>query len=138
MSVDIVQSLRQHLAVCEELLALVMREKKVWQDPDAPPSIELYQTKKNLLPRLQNSLDAIRSARAAWQSMTPQERSQIPEAGPLLQQTQNLILRIIVLDRENEQALLRRGFGPTTQRVGAARPQQPPHFVSELYRRNRF
>ena len=138
MSVDIVQSLRQHQAVCEELLALVMREKKVWQDPDAPPSLELYQTKKNLLPRLQNSLDAIRSARAAWQSMTPQERSQIPDAGSLLQQTQNLILRIIVLDRENEQALLRRGFGPTTQRAGASRPQQPPHFVSELYRRNRF
>jgi len=138
MSADIVQTLRQHQTLCEELLALVMREKKAWQDPAAPPSMELYQAKKALLPRLQQSLDAIRECRAAWQRMAPPERAQTPEAGPLLQQTQNLILRIIVLDRENEQVLLRRGLGPTTQKLGSPRTAQPTHFVSELYRRNRF
>ena len=138
MNPDILQSLRQHQTLCEELLSLILREKKAWQNSDAPPSFELYQAKKALLPRLQQSLEAIRNSRAAWQKMPPQERAQNPEVVPLLQQTQNLILRIIVMDRENEQVLLRRGLGPSAQKTGVSRVPQPPHFVTELYRRNRF
>lgn len=129
------QILRDHAAICEELLAIVMREKKAWLDPEAAPSFELYQSKKNILPRLGESLEQIKACRAAWQKMTPQERSQHADVGSLLQQTQNLILKIIVLDRENEQVLLRRGFGPTTPKPAVTRQQQQPHFVAELYRR---
>lgn len=135
MSEQIAQTLREHCALCEELLSLVMREKKAWKDQDAPPSLELYQAKKALLPRLDQSLEQIKTCRAAWQKMTPKERSQYGEIGVLLQQTQNLILKIIVLDRENEQVLLRRGLGPTKP---PAPRQQQPHFVAELYRRKHF
>ena len=134
---QIAQTLREHSTVCEELLGLVMREKKAWQAPDAPPSLELYQAKKALLPRLNQSLDQIKSCRGVWQKMTPQDRAQNSEIGALLQQTQNLILKIIVLDRENEQVLLRRGLGPTAQKTPVNRQQQP-HFVAELYRRKHF
>ncbi len=135
MSEQIAQTLREHCVLCEEILALVMREKKAWKDYDAPPSMELYQAKKALLPKLNESLEKIRSCRAAWQKMTPKERAQASQIGALLQQTQNLILKIIVLDRENEQVLLRRGLGPA--RPPAPRQQQP-HFVAELYRRKQL
>ena len=42
-------------------------------------------------------------------------------------------MKIVLLDRENEQALLRRGLVPTTQLPSVNR--QRPHFVAELYRR---
>ena len=135
MSEQIAKALRAHCALCEEILGLVMREKKAWKDHDAPPSLELYQAKKALLPKLTQSVEEIRTCRAAWQKMTPPERAQCGEIGALLQQTQNLILKIIVLDRENEQVLLRRGLGPGKP---PAPRQQQPHFVAELYRRKRF
>jgi hypothetical protein len=133
---EILQSLREHHAICEELLALVSKEKMIWQNPEAAASSEVYQAKKNLLPRLQASLDNLKACRVEWQRMAPEERAQNREIGEWLKQTQNLIMKIIVLDRENEQALLRRGFGtPPAKRTPPTRQQ--PHFVAELYRRNR-
>jgi hypothetical protein len=134
MIADILQSLRDHHSICEALLAVVSKEKLMWQNPDAPASLDLYQEKKNLLPRLQDSLDHLKVCRLEWQRMSPNERAQNREIGELLKQTQNLILKIIVLDRENEQVLLRRGFGSTVKRTPPTRQQ--PHFVAELYRRH--
>jgi hypothetical protein len=65
--------------------------------------------------------------------MTPVERGQNPAIAPLLRQNQDLIMKIIVLDRENEQTLLRRGLVPPRQLPSLNR--QRPHFVTELYRR---
>ena len=55
------------------------------------------------------------------------------EIPALLRQNQDLIMKIIVLDRENEQALLRRGLVPPKHLPPAER--QRPHFVANLYRR---
>lgn len=132
---EILQSLREHHTICEELLALVSKEKMIWQNPEATASSEVHQAKKNLLPRLERSVDHLKVCRVEWQRMTPEERAQNREIGELLKQTQNLIMKIIVLDRENEQTLLRRGFGTPAKRTPPTRQQ--PHFVAELYRRNR-
>jgi hypothetical protein len=42
-------------------------------------------------------------------------------------------MKFILLDRENEQGLLRRGLVPPRQLPSVNR--QRPHFVAELYRR---
>jgi len=133
---EIAQALREHLVICQELMAMVMRENKAFKDASAPSPQALYQSKKLLLPRLQQSSECIRTCRMAWQKKTPAERKQDPEIAQLLNQNQNLILKIIMLDRENEQTLLRRGFGPVKEREPAIRQQ--PHFVAGLYRRNSF
>ncbi len=52
----------------------------------------------------------------------------------MLRQNQDLIMKIIVLDRENEQGLLRSGLLPDCQLPSANR--QRPRFVADLYRRN--
>ncbi len=51
----------------------------------------------------------------------------------LLRQNQDLTMKIIVLDRENEQNLLRRGLVPARELPSVNR--QRPHFVADLYRR---
>ncbi len=43
-------------------------------------------------------------------------------------------MKIILLDRENEQAMLRKGLIPASQLPSVNR--QRPHFVSDCYRRS--
>lgn len=131
---DVAADLREHLAVCQELLALVQQENQLLRDPGQPSPFETYQRRKQLLPRLNDSLQAIRRHRAAWQQLSPAERARQPEVVPLLRQNQDLIMKLLVLDRENEQSLLRRGLVPARHLPPAGR--QRPHFVADLYRRS--
>jgi hypothetical protein len=131
---DLEQDLRHHVAVCQEILALAQRENQSLRDRTAPSQFEVYQVRKELLSRLDESLSRLRQLRARWQKMTRQERAEYPEILSLLRQTQDLVMRIIVLDRENEQSMLRRGMVPARHIPAAA--SQRPHFVADLYRRN--
>lgn len=130
---SMVTDLQGHLALCQEILALVETERHALHHSESGPSFESYQAKKNLLPRLNQSLNQIRQHRATWQKLSPAERAQHEEVPALLRQNQDLIMKIIVLDRENEQALLRKGLVPPRQLPSAQR--QRPHFVADLYRR---
>jgi hypothetical protein len=128
-----VEDLRRHLALCAEALALVETESQTLRDTAAGPAFTTYQAKKNLLPKLNQSLNQIRQHRATWQRLGSIERARFPEVPALLRQNQDLIMKIIVLDRENEQALLRKGLVPARHLPAAGR--QRPHYVADLYRR---
>ena len=129
-----VHELREHLALYQEILSIVEREGQSLKLLENPNSSELFKAKTNLLPRLNRSLDKLKEHRMAWQKMTQDERERNPAFAPLLKQNQDLIMKIIVLDRENEQALLRRGLVPPRQLPSLN--VQRPHFVAELYRRS--
>lgn len=130
---SMVADLQGHLTLCQEILQLVEAERHTLQHSQTGLAFESYQAKKNLLPRLNQSLNQIRQHRATWQKLSPAERAQFPDVPGLLRQNQDLIMKIIVLDRENEQALLRQGLVPPRQLPAAQR--QRPHFVADLYRR---
>ena len=134
MNSGLAQDLRQHLGLYREVLELTRRENQSLRDPDLPSQFDSYQGRKALLPRLEASVQALRRHRATWQQMSPAERSRHPEIAALLKDNQDLIMKILMLDRENEQHLLRRGLVPARQLPAAAR--QRPHFVADLYRRN--
>ncbi len=133
-SAHIAADLRAHQLLCEELLALVEREGGSLRTPGASPAFEFYQLRKSLLPRLEQSLLQLRKSRDLWQGLPPEARSQWPEVANLICGNQELIMKIILLDRENEQSLLRRGLMPAHQLPAANR--QRPHFVADLYRRH--
>jgi flagellar biosynthesis/type III secretory pathway chaperone len=130
---EIVQSLNEHLCVCQELLQATEQEGQALRRSDKPSLLEFYQRKKNLLPRFIQSLDGLRKHRVNWQRLSLEERGGWPEVGMLLRKNQDLTMKIIVLDRENEQALLRRGLVPPRELPSVNR--QRPHFVADLYRR---
>jgi hypothetical protein len=125
--------LQAHLALCQEILTLVESESQALRHAEARLAFETYQAKKNLLPRLNQSLNQIRQHRANWQQLDSAQRARFPEVPGLLRQNQDLIMKIIVLDRENEQVLLRRGLVPPQHLPPAQR--QRPHYVADLYRR---
>ncbi len=132
-AVSIAEDLRRHLALCQEVLSLVEREQQTLRHEAGGLEFATYQAKKNLLPSLTQSLNQIRQHRLAWQQLSQSERAQYPEVTGLLRQNQDLIMKIIVLDRENEQGLLRKGLMPARQLPHANR--QRAHHVADLYRR---
>ena len=125
--------LRTHQMICRELLVLAERESQALRQNQTEVLHEVYRTKQVLLPRLNESLEKVRQHRVLWQSLTAAERSAQPEISFLVRQVQDLIMRVILMDRENEQGLLRRGLIPP--REIPSMNQHRPHFVANLYRR---
>jgi hypothetical protein len=132
VSIPLGDELRRHLELCREILAVVEHENQDLRRSDSFDVKAQANTRKNLLERLRTSLDQLRRHRQAWQQLSPAERARSSEVVPLLRQNQDLIMKIVVLDRENEQILLRRGLLPPQHLPPAQR--QRAHFVADLYR----
>src|SRR6185295_18330520 len=113
--IEMLADLRTHDTICRELLALAERESHLLRRAQTAELSQVYLARKSLLPRLAESLQKIRAHRLRWQSLTVAERQQQPEIGALVRQAQDLIMRVILLDRENEQGLLRRGLVPARE-----------------------
>ncbi len=125
--------LQAHLGLAREVLALVEREAVALRSSGDQHPFESHPAKKALLVRLSDSVALMKEWRAVWARLDPATRSDNAEIHQLIRQNQDLTMKIIVLDRENEQALLRRGLVPPREIPSANR--QRPHFVADLYRR---
>jgi flagellar biosynthesis/type III secretory pathway chaperone len=133
MNPEMLDHLRNHLALCREVLAVAEQESQSLRRPETGSLFGLYQTKRALLPRLEASLQQIRRYRLEWQRLGPADRQRHPEVATLIRQNLDLMMKAIVLDRENEQNLLRRGLVPARELPPTNR--QRPHYVADLYRR---
>jgi hypothetical protein len=125
--------LRLLQSISRELLTLAEQEAQALRHGGATELRDAGKVRRQLLPRLEDALNKIRVHRKQWQVLTAAERAAQPEIGYLLRQVQDLIMRVVLLDRENEQGLLRRGLIPPRE-IPAAQ-QKRPHFVANLYRR---
>ncbi len=132
--VDLARDLRAHLDLCHECLALFTVENRRLRSPQAWQAAEFSEQRKRLLPRLESVLIKLRGSREYWQKMTHAERERCGEIRNLFQEIQNLLPRILMLDRENQQEMLRRGVLPAAQLPPAA--IQQPNFVANLYQRH--
>ena len=126
------ERLRVHQALYQELLQLVEQENQALRGSDS--SYAFCQRRRQLLPELTRTLEELKTDRQLWLDLDPVERRHFPEMSVLMRACQDLIMKVIVLDRENEQTLLRRGLLPAS-RLPAAQGQQP-HYVAQLYRRH--
>jgi len=132
--VELAQDLRAHLELCHECLALFTVENRLLRSPQIWQPGEFTEQRKRLLPRLESVLIKLRGSREFWQKMAHTERERCGEINNLFQEIQNLLPRILMLDRENQQELLRRGALPAAQLPPAA--SQKPNFVANLYQRH--
>lgn len=127
------ETLRRNLSLYEDLLRVVEAECEEVAEGTGRPLTRQYTVKKGLLPLLIQSLDPLAKCRAEWQQTDPAERSRHPDIGELARQCQDVLMKVIMLDRENEQALLRQGLLPAARLPSVNR--QRPNFVADLYRR---
>jgi len=125
--------LQEHLRLAQEILALVERENVLLRQSEGAAT-ELVELKRGVLPRLTDSLERLKQRRAEWTQLDAEMRAAHPQIAGLLRQNQDVIMKIIVLDRENEQTLLRKGMVPPRHLPSPNRNR--PHFVADLYRRS--
>lgn len=130
----LILDLRQHLEICRSLATVVERENQALRQSSGDLAAEAPQ-RKNLLPSLTQSLYRLRQHRVNWCNRAPQERAREAGVAALLREIQDLIMKVIVLDRENEQVLLRRGLVPARHLPPANR--QRPQYVAGLYRQQK-
>jgi len=126
--------LRGYLEVCREFLALFADENQTLRHPQPWSPMGFNEERKRLLPRLESGLIQLRSFRQWWERMPAGQRESCGEITDLFRDIQNLLPRLLVLDRENQQEMLRRGLIPAAQLPPAA--SQRPNFVANLYQRH--
>jgi hypothetical protein len=131
---ELIHDLRAFAGVCEDILSLAAREHQALSGEGDYLPREYYEERKTILPDVEALLKKFRSHRALWQQVPPYQREQFTEMKSLFQSIQGLVSRVMQLDRENQQAMLKRGVVPVKHLPGTTRQQ--PHFVADLYRRN--
>lgn len=105
------ETIRAHASLCDEVLAVIMEENRVLRSTGNVPDAEFIERKKSLLPRLDESLDKLRVIRESSVLVGEGARRQIEIA-------QNKLMKIFMIDRENEQLLLK--VSMPVARMGAA------------------
>jgi hypothetical protein len=125
------KDLKAQLRLYLEILAIVEKENVSLKQSDS--NAEAAAARKEVLPDLEASLAGLKKHRERWLKLAEPTRAKYPEIAGLLRQNQDVIMKIIVLDRENEQTLLRKGLVPPKHLPSAKRSQ--PHYVADLYKR---
>jgi hypothetical protein len=131
---EMISDLRTYLGICDEALALTSRENQALSAGGEYQPFEFFQLRRSLLPRLENALVQLRKWREIWLRVSPAERAGCSEVKVLFQSVQGLLMKLLLLDRENQQALLRRGLVPP-RHLGTAAAQQP-NYVANVYKRH--
>ncbi len=94
----------QHLALCEETLGLLLEENRILRKTQRTPEDAFLNKKRGLLPRLDESVATLRNLRENGPKPGPASRQKIFSA-------QKKLMKIFLLDRENEQLLLKANMG---------------------------
>jgi len=129
---ELLAELRAYHALCEEVLGLTSGENSALAG-GSYDAAEFTTHRKDLLPRLDKALTGLRHRRQEWQSQGLDHGSLGAEVKNLFQAVQDLIMKILLFDRDNQQGLLHRGLVPVRHFPQAAARQ--PHVVNSIYRR---
>jgi hypothetical protein len=127
-------ALREHLGVCDDLLLLAQKEAEALRQPGPFPAATIQAERKDLLARLESSLRLVASERKRCAQLNAPGCGTPRELADLVRTTLDTIMRVLVIDRENEQSLLRRGLLPPRSLPQAEQSQ--PNFVAFTYQRH--
>ena len=130
---ELERELRGHLELCGEILAVVQREHQHLKANRVSDLAEFFKTREGMLNRVTDAQQKMFAHKATWLRMDPAGREQYPAVGALIRQNLDLIMKIVLLDRENEQQMLRHKMVPAEHLPPPER--QKPHYVAQLYNR---
>lgn len=133
---EMIADLRSYLTLCDEALALSTRENQALTGGGEYHPFEFFQLRTSLLPKVENALLHLRKWREIWLRVSPAERAGCSEVKVLFQSVQSLLMKLLLLDRENQQAMLRRGLVPSRHLATAAVQVQQPNYVANVYKRH--
>lgn len=131
---DFIDVLKSNLELYQEVLSLSLQEKELLAAPVPYQPAALQEQRKSLLTKLERSLIALRNWRQLWQGLDASQRAALSEVKALFQGSQMLLMKILLADRDNQQALLRCGLVPASHLSGCI--SHPPDIVSRAYRQH--
>jgi hypothetical protein len=107
-AVSLVDAVFEHSALCEEVYAFLLEENRVLRSSGRLQQQGILDKKKMLLAALEGSLARVKaSARAGKIAKTPSLRAATAKA-------QRILLKAMLLDKENEQLLLKRALSSSS------------------------
>ncbi len=118
----------RHLQLCDDLLVLLKEENRLLRGDPSGMTEEFLQQKRDLLPRLDESLAALKIIQEESPEMLPALREKLDSA-------QKKIMRILLLDKENEQLLLK-SMIPVKQKTSA--PAGSMQSLKSIYDKHRI
>jgi flagellar biosynthesis/type III secretory pathway chaperone len=124
--------LSAHIALCGEILTLVQQEHQQLKAGTVDDLTAFQAGRQGMLERLDAAQQGILDHQEAWTRLQPIQRQQRPDIAQLLKQSTDLILKIVSLDRGNEQLMLRNKLVPPSHLPPAQR--QNPNLVAKLYK----
>jgi len=126
--------LQEFADICNEVLSLARREHRALAGQGDYRHADFCEMRKKLLAEIEAMLPKFRHHRVAWQQVSQSEREQFQDLKEQFQNIQGLLMRVMLLDRENQENMLKHGMVPARYVPPAA--AQRPHYVADLYKRN--
>lgn len=136
---EILKDVETHNDICRQLLDIVQQENR-WlssaSDVEAPPPDQ--NLKESLSQNLSQSVSKIQAHRAALNDASKRhpETTKDPTLQTAIQSATELIMKIVVIDRENEKLLMKRGMIPPGN-IPSPYQYRPSEAV-KAYQRNPF
>jgi len=124
--------LQAHITLCGEIFAVVQQEHQKLKTSAVDDLAALQAGRQGMLERLNTAQEGIQAHKEAWTRLQPAERQQRPNIANLLKQSTDLIMKIVSLDRENEQLMLRNKLVPPSHLPPVQR--QNPNLVAKMYK----
>jgi len=128
------QALQAQAGHYTDLLNIASDEERALRSPDSYAAGTHDTPRRRKLREMDQTLATLRDQRLSWQSLSPNERAKHPDIHRLIRTTQELGMKVIRMDRGNEQSLLRRGLLPA--RCLPSAESQRPNYVTGLYQRH--
>ena len=125
-------ALQAHIDLCGEVLATVQQEHQSLKTNQVEDLTQLQNSRQEMLDRLTTAQTGISAHKDAWGALNKAQKQTMPEIGQRLKQCTDLIMKIVSLDRENEQLMLRNKLVPPGHLPPAER--QNPNLVAKIYK----
>ena len=132
--VALAHALQSHIDLCNQILVIVQQEHQQLKSNQIEDLTQLQSTRQGMLERLTAAQDNIASHKDAWNELSKSQKQTMPEIGHRLQQCTDLVMKIVSLERENEQLMLHNKLIPPGHLPPAER--QNPNLIAKIYKDN--
>ncbi|MDP7010306.1 MAG: flagellar export chaperone FlgN [Verrucomicrobiota bacterium] len=131
---QLADELRAHHDLCSSILDTVKQEHQQLKNGDVKDLKNFLKHRNGMLEKVSAAQQKMFAQKSAWLRLTPEERAGQPEIAGLIQKNLDLIMKVVLLDRENEKLLLQNKLVPTSHLPPAGR--QNPSLVAQRYKSN--
>jgi hypothetical protein len=123
---NLLESIQTHHDICEEIYAAMLDLNRVFKAGTATPDETILDRQRGMIGVLERSLAGMRRAAESEDRRTPEVRV-------ALERCQRTVMKALLLDRENEQLLLKNAMVRPTP---APAPKPSPNHLARVYARH--